>query len=231
VSSNQNLVFIHGWGSSVSTWKTITERLKDKFNIFIPSLPWPEKNVLSFDDYCLFILDYLKSNKIEKPILIGHSLGGAIATKIASDYPTLPKAIILLASASIRHPLPQPWRLIQSLTSLLKPILRPFRHQILKLTKLDASDYESLKTSIEKDTFKNLISFDQSDTLSKIICPTLILWGENDPSTPLADGKLIHSLIKKSSIQTFLKSGHFFFLDHQLEATDSIIKFIKNETV
>jgi len=226
---SSSLVFLHGWAGSSTSWTPITERLKSQFPVFTPNLPYPKNKTLALNDYCRFVIEFLKSNKIKNPILIGHSLGGAIATQIASSNPKIPKSIILLSPASIRHLLPQPWRFLQSFTLPLKPIIRPFRKQILKLAHLDASDYEILKTKDEKDTFKNLVHHDQSQTLSKISCPTLILWGDQDSSTPLSDGQKINSLIKKSVFKTFPNSGHFFYLDYQQEVADAITDFIKNE--
>ncbi|PIU73392.1 hypothetical protein COS78_02595 [Candidatus Shapirobacteria bacterium CG06_land_8_20_14_3_00_40_12] len=225
--ASPSLVFLHGWAGSSASWAPITERLKLKFSIFAPNLPYPENQTLTLNNYCQFVVEYLKSNKIKNPVLIGHSLGGAIATQIASDYPHLPGAIILLSSASIRHRLPKPWRSLQPLISPFKSILRPFRHQILKLAHLDASDYEILNTKSEKDTFRNLIHHDQTPFLSKISCPTLILWGENDTSTFLSDGQKIHSLIKNSTLKTFPNSGHFFYLDNQQEVAQAITDFVK----
>jgi pimeloyl-ACP methyl ester carboxylesterase len=225
--ASPSLVFLHGWAGSSTSWIPITERLKSQFPVFTPNLPYPKNKTLTLNDYCQSVLEFLKSHKIKKPVLIGHSLGGAIATQIASNYPSLPQAIILLSSASIRHQLPQPWRFLQPLISPFNNILRPFRHQLLKLAHLDASDYETLNTKIEKDTFRHLIHHDQSSSLSKISCPALILWGDQDISTPLSDGQKIHSLIKNSVIKTFPNSGHFFYLDYQQEVAQAITDFIK----
>ena len=223
-----SLVFLHGWADSSTSWLPILNKLKTKFNLYAPDLPYPQNQTLTLNDYCQYVLAFLKSKKIKSPILVGHSLGGAIATQIASSNPKIPKSIILLSSASIRHLLPQPWRFLQSFTLPLKPIIRPFRKQILKLAHLDASDYEILKTKDEKDTFRNLIHHDQRQTLSKISCPTLILWGDQDSFTPLSDGQKINSLIKKSVFKTFPNSGHFFYLDYQQEVADTITDFIKS---
>jgi pimeloyl-ACP methyl ester carboxylesterase len=35
------------------------------------------------------IATYIKNNKIEKPVIIGHSMGGGLAMAIAADYPEL----------------------------------------------------------------------------------------------------------------------------------------------
>jgi pimeloyl-ACP methyl ester carboxylesterase len=221
----KTLVFLHGWNTSHESLFPLIQLLQPHFEIYAPDLPYPKDKALDLGDYCQFVIEYLKKEKITRPIIIGHSLGGAIATKIATDYPQIPSKIVLLSAASIRHKIPQPWRLFQKLS----PVLRPFRNIALKISHLDASDYVILKTDIEKQTFRNLIGYDQTLTLSKISTPTLILWGDNDTSTYLYEGQKIHSLIANSQFKSFPNTGHFFFLDYPHEIAKLISDFA-NET-
>ena len=191
--------------------------------MFTPNLPYPTDKVLTLDDYCQYILDFIKKEKITKPILIGHSLGGAIATKIATDDPKVTSKIVLLSAASVRHSLPPHLKFFQKFSK----ILHPFRKTILKLLQLDASDYIVLKTDIEKQTFRNLIAADQRLSLSKINIPTLILWGESDKSAPIEDGHIIHRLIPNSIFKSY-PSGHFFYLDYPDKVTQETISFLNS---
>ena len=217
------LVFVHGWGTTWESLYPLVSRLKPGYQVFTPNLPYPSDKVLTLDDYCQYILDYIKTNKITKPVLIGHSLGGAIATKIVTDHPTVVSKIVLLSAASVRQSLPPHLKFFQKFSK----ILHPFRQTILKLLQLDASDYIVLKTDIEKQTFRHLIAADQQQNLSQISTPTLILWGDNDKSTPIDDGHIIHQLIPNSTFKSY-PSGHFFYLDYPDKVTQEIISFLNS---
>jgi pimeloyl-ACP methyl ester carboxylesterase len=219
----KTLVLLHGWSTTHESLYPLIQLLQPHFKIYSPDLPYPKDKVLTLDDYCQFVIKYLKKEKITHPILIGHSLGGAIATKIAIDHPELPLKIVLLSTASVRHKIPQPWRFFQALS----PVLRPLRGVALKIAKLDASDYVILKTDIEKQTFRNLTRADQSAVLPNITIPTLILWGLNDTSTPISDGRIIHSLISGSQFFAF-PGNHFFYLDHPREVVQKITSFVSD---
>lgn len=225
-----NVIFLHGWGTTWESLYPLVQLLKSHAHVFTPNLLTIKNKILTLDDYVADILQFIKKNKIKNPVIIGHSLGGAIATKIAAQHPGIATKIVLLSAASIRHDIPQPWRTINTLISPLKPLLTPLRQIALKLAHLDASDYLELKTPIEKQTFQNLIRNDQSTTLSAINIPTLILWGDNDTATLIADGLKIHSLIKNSIFYSFPKAGHFFYLDHPDKCAQMIIKFIKHDS-
>lgn len=218
----QTLIFLHGWNTTWQSLYPLVNGFKDKYQVYSPNLPYPTNKILTLNDYCQFVLDFIKNNNIKNPILIGHSLGGAISTKIVTDHPKLISKIILLSAASIRHKLPQHMKFFQKFSK----ILHPFRKPLLKLLKLDASDYVVLKTNIEKQTFRNLIHVDQSKTLSSINIPTLILWGDNDKSTPITDGKQINKLIITSTFKSYPNSGHFFYLDYPNDIINDITNFI-----
>ncbi len=50
----------------------------------------------SFKDWEKEIAAYIKNNKIEKPVIIGHSMGGGLAMAIAADYPELVGKIVIV---------------------------------------------------------------------------------------------------------------------------------------
>lgn len=215
------LIFLHGWGTTWESLFPIVNGLKDKYQVFSPNLPYPTTKILTLDDYCKFVLDFIKKEKIIKPILVGHSLGGAISTKIAIDNPQIPSKLILMSAASVRHQLPSHIKFFQKFSKILHPIRKP----LLKLLKLDASDYIILRTEIEKQTFRNLVKEDQTSKLSNINIPTLILWGDNDKSTPITDGNFINKLINNSIFKSYPKTGHFFYLDYPQEVINEIENF------
>lgn len=217
-----NLIFLHGWGTTWESLFPLVDSLKNKYQVYSPNIPYPTNRILILDDYCQFVLNFIKTNKIQKPILIGHSLGGAISTKIATDNPKIISKIILLSAASVRHELPPHIKFFQKFSKILHPIRKP----LLKLLNLDASDYVILKTDIEKQTFRNLIHADQSKLLSSIKIPTLILWGDNDKSTPITDGQLINKLISNSTFKSYPNTGHFFYLDYPNDVINDITDFI-----
>jgi non-heme chloroperoxidase len=222
--NHPTLIFLHGWASSSQCWLPILGRLTNKYNLYAIDLPYPKDKVQTLESYCQFILDFIKTEKIVHPVLVGHSLGGAIAAKIAADYPKEIKSLVLVSAAVVRHQLPSYIKFFQKFSRVLHPIRRP----LLKLFKLDASDYIVLKTNSEKQTFQNLLKSDLSNKINKITCPTLILWGDTDRSTPISDGRLTHQLIPQSQFYSF-SGGHFFFLDHQPEFTQKIINFVDHE--
>ncbi len=230
--NSQTLVFLHGWGGSWASWAPIIERLKPDFDIFAFDLPGfgnqPIEKNLKLDNYTDFVIKTLKKRHIKNPILIGHSFGGAIASKIAAKnlYPL--KKLILVDAATIRHPYTQSQKTKFKIIGILKKVFPFARNFYYRLTKQIDSDYAALQNNpLLQKTFQTVVQEDLSSIIHKIKIQTLIIWGENDTDTPLADGQKINSLIPKSQLIIYPNSSHFSYLENQDIFVNDIKKFAK----
>ena len=238
-----NLVFLHGWGGRWQSWFPILERLKKDANLYAIDLPGfgdqPIEIAYHLDNYVDFVIDFIKSQKIKNPILVGHSFGGTIASKIAADKSIPLKGIILVDAAAIRHPYSLLQKIniiaIASIKKILSlPLIRIILPKIQKtyyyLTHQQNSDYATLKDQpILQKTFRNLIKHDLSSVLPQIKTPTLIIWGEFDLSTLLIDGQKINQLIPNSKLIVYPGASHFSYLENQEKFTQDVKNFIKDE--
>ena len=235
MDSLKTLVFIHGWGVSSKIFEPLFYYLKDDFEIFTVDLPGfgqtPIEKPMALKDYADFVHKFLKDNKIEQPIIIGHSFGGAVATKLALIYSDSISKLILVDASAIRRP-QRKMILLQKITPILKPIIsEKLRQLILKLLKLDKTDWTQIKNINLKETFKKVIIENLKYDLFLIKSPTLIVWGENDKITPLDEGKLIARTIPGAKIEIIKNTGHFPFLEKPEEFIRLIREFcleIKN---
>lgn len=96
----QTLVFIPGFASSGDVWKETTAKFEKDFTCYTLTMAGfagiqPNTDA-SFKNWEKAIAEYLKSNNIDKPIIIGHSMGGGLALAIAADYPDLVRKIIVV---------------------------------------------------------------------------------------------------------------------------------------
>ena len=76
-----------------------------------------------------------------------------------------------------------------------------------------------------KTTFRNIINIDLRKYLKFIYCPTLIIWGENDTSTPLKDGILMNKRRNNSGLIVLKKGTHFVYLEYPFYILKIILEF------
>jgi len=108
----QAIIFIPGFACSGDVWTTTQASLKGDFTFYTFTMAGfagvPAQAAPTFTGWETAIAAYIKQNKITKPIIIGHSMGGGLALAIAADYPDLPSKIIIVDAlpclAAIRDP-------------------------------------------------------------------------------------------------------------------------------
>ena len=183
-----------------------------------PVRPW------TVADYAEWVEKYLAKEEITIPILLlGHSHGGRIALKIAYRGKVKIKHLFLCAAAGIRHKqtlkrslglaLAKPGKILLSLPGL-KQLDTLGKKALYKL--LRVHDYENA-SPIMRQTMVNVTQEDLTPLLAHITSPTGIFWGTKDTMTPVADGKLMHERIKKSTLHLFRGAKHRIHRDKAKE--------------
>lgn len=99
-NGKKSIIFIPGFASSGEVWKETKANFEKDFICYTLTMAGfagvkPQPNP-SFENWKNGIANYIKDNKIEKPILIGHSMGGGLALAIAADYPELIGKIVVV---------------------------------------------------------------------------------------------------------------------------------------
>ncbi|REC77188.1 alpha/beta hydrolase [Chryseobacterium elymi] len=97
---NQSIIFIPGFASSGEVWNETTAKFEKNFTCYTLTMAGfagvkPQADT-SFKDWEKEIAAYIKDQKIEKPIIIGHSMGGGLAMALAADYPELIAKIVVV---------------------------------------------------------------------------------------------------------------------------------------
>lgn len=224
----KKIYILHGWTYSTDKWDQFSSLLKMKdftpVLLNVPGLTEKTDKVWTLDDYVEWLKETIGS---EKAIIIGHSNGGRIALAFAARYPEKLRQLILIDSAGIYHN-----ELQIRLKRLIFGAIARLGKKVTSSEKLRSLLYKAARESDYKDatpqmrqTMVNLISQDLTPQLSKITTPTLIIWGENDKSTPLSDGKLMHGRIKNSKLVVINDARH----SPQFTDTSEVCKKILEE--
>lgn len=102
--SGKPVVFIHGsYGSLQDFNLSILEAVSRRYRAVAVDMPGHglsgrSKVVMTLEDHAEALHDFLADSKIEKPLLVGHSWGGAVALAYALKYPEEISGIVLLSA-------------------------------------------------------------------------------------------------------------------------------------
>jgi pimeloyl-[acyl-carrier protein] methyl ester esterase len=94
-----DLVLIHGWGMNASVWDGVLPDLRQKFRVTVLDLPGHGRSSgLTFDGLAE-ISDRVQEVLPENAVLLGWSMGGLIALRLASHYPERYGQVLLVSSS------------------------------------------------------------------------------------------------------------------------------------
>lgn len=236
VGSGPNLLFIHGWGDRYSTFSRLIEKLQDSQRIILLDLPGfgesePPNEVYDLSKYADFVVEFLKKINVSKiEAIIGHSNGGAIAIKMLSSHLVKSDKLVLIASSGIRTPLSHKNTVLRVSAKIIKqPIkLLPIRSQ----SKIKKRMYSKLGSDLYtaehlQDTFKKVVSEDLRNIAGEIAIPTLLIYGDDDSSTPSEFGKIYKNNIRNAELKILPGAGHFLHQTHVSEVSNLIKEFIE----
>ncbi len=230
--SKEKLIFLHGWRSDSSVWLKFLDSNKFKnYEIYLIDQPGYGKSEIpkqpfDLEKYAKIVYRFIKELKIEKPIIIGHSFGGAVLIKLASMYPDILKSMVLIGASGIRKKEIKK-TLFKIIAKSISPFFKPkFMHGLrMSLYRMIGSD-DYVAAPHLKETYLNIIKEDLTEDLKKIKNNTLLIWGEKDKDTPLEDGLLMSKNIKNSKLNIIKGAGHFSFITDSDLVADYIINFI-----
>jgi pimeloyl-ACP methyl ester carboxylesterase len=226
--SGPYVFLLHGWGSNLTLFNDLAETLSSQYCVVSldfpgcggtgePSEPW------GLDDYVKFTSEFISSFDADEIILLGHSHGGRVAIRLATD-PDVPFTItkmILVDSAGIlpRRSVEYHLRVLsyKAGKALLSwpPVAKAFPEALGALQKaLGSSDYSSA-SPIMRASLVKVVNTDCEPLLPKITAETLIIWGENDEATPVSDGQKMEKAIPGSGLVVLPNAGHYSFIDQE----------------
>ena len=231
------VLLLHGWGSSFDVYQGIINTLKNRYKVVALNFPGcgnsdTMENPWNLDDYCNLVLEFMNKIGIENPIMFGHSHGGRVTLKMAADGMVNPPKIVLLDSAGLipKKSFRQKWRaksfkIIKTVLTL--PLIKSFSAPLLEKARrhYGSADYNAAPLVL-RQTLVSLVNTDLRDILHNIACPTLLIWGENDTATPLADAKIIESKIRDCGLCVIKGTGHYSFCERPFEAHAIINSFL-----
>lgn len=98
--SGRPMILIPGLASSGDTWDTTVARYRTRFTCHVltvagfagvPPIDGPLLPAVRRD-----LAEYIRAQKLERPIIVGHSLGGTIALTLAIEYPDLVGPLVIV---------------------------------------------------------------------------------------------------------------------------------------
>ncbi len=248
-TSKETVVLIHGFLSSLFSFRHLIPLLKERFSIVSIDLPpfgksgHSPKFKYTFKNIAKTVVTLLNEIGIPNYHLVGHSMGGQIVLNILHYFPDHAKKAILLCSSGYSKRAKQ---------SLILASYIPFFYLMIKVHLARSGIEKNLRNVVynqalineemrngymspflENHIFKGLTGLLRhregdlpSEILQQIETPCLLIWGEYDKVVPLQVGKRLVEDLPNSSLTILKDTGHLVPEERPKEVYQYINEFI-----
>ena len=198
-------IYLHGLGQNPDSWSKVIEQLETAEHSVCPDL----SELVQGQDTTyqnLYAAFSAMCDEIEEDLcLCGLSLGGVLALNYAIEHPEKIKGLVLIATQ---------YKMPKKLLRVQNAIFRFMPKSMFQQMGFGKSDFLKLCNTMMK--------LDFSDSIYKVSCPTLVIYGEKDRANKNASIELANMLID-AELQVFNGVGH----EINIEAPDKLVETLR----
>jgi abhydrolase domain-containing protein 6 len=222
------VVLLHGFGASADSWNRFAKPLTKRYRVIAPDQAgWGASTRIESASYAYpaqveRLHQFLSALGLKRIHLVGHSMGGFIASAYAARYPDEIITLGLIAPHGMVEPEPSElfrdvskgdnWLVATSrpeFDRLLNNVFakRPYAPKAVLNYLADHAIRNSVKSA---KIFAEMQTNDPplADRLAKITAPALIIWGDQDRVLHVSSADLFRKGIKSSEVMIIPGSGH-----------------------
>ncbi len=245
MGSGLPVILIHGFPLNRTIWFPMVEKMKEQAHLILPDLrghggsPVPD-GVYTMRLMAIDLLHLMDRLKIQKAVLIGHSMGGYIGLDFAHAFPGRLSGLGLISS----HPAADtPERKVGRLNNaekiLRKGVVKKFMEELAPRmttkTEVAAAILPLMLKTTPQGTAGALAGMaereDALDVLSNLNAPSLALVGEDDMLMPGGMPETMERLMRRGWLVRIQGAGHMPMLEYPEQtaaAIDQLLLAVKN---
>ena len=222
-------VFVHGAGGNSLLWKRMLDGLSGTSRalaVDLPGHPSGEITCKSVGEYAEAVHRFLSDAHLDRPVLGGHSMGGATVLTLALTHPDDVGGLILVGTGAKLGVAPE---ILEGLRSnpmrAIESIITPWSFNSIDLG-LGRESRASMSVSnlpVFLNDYLACAGFDVRNDLPRISVRTVVVCGDKDRMTPPKFSHYLNANILGSELRFIKDSGHMLPLEKP-EALASVVQ-------
>ncbi|WP_263409559.1 alpha/beta fold hydrolase [Terriglobus tenax] len=241
-ANGKPLLLIHGLGSRIEDWAELIPRFAGAgYHVYAPDLLGYGRSEQPRDsDYSIgveeqVVVQYMDAMQLRQPDVLGWSMGGWIAMRIAVDHPLRVRRLGVYDTAGLYFPVdfsfdsftPKSVDQVADLLRVLEPVPAKLPDFVSRdVVRKAASSGWVTERSIHAMTIgRELMDF-RLDGLKQ---PTLIVWGKQDHLIPLETGVRLQQLVPQARLEVVDGCGHLAPRECPVPVFEATKEFLASE--
>jgi pimeloyl-ACP methyl ester carboxylesterase len=237
--SGRPIVLIHGLGGRSLDWAAVMPQLTAAgFKTYAIDLLGYGASEKPDVDYSITleeetVREFVDQQQLKQVDLVGWSMGGWVALKLAAEHPSIVRTLTLIDSGGFRFNAPDP------------NVFRPHtRQQLEQMAKLFSPKATTIPAFYANDLLRHLADQDwifaralqsmysgrdlMDGKVATMTMPVLLLWGSKDAVTPLSAGYEMHRQMRDSTLSVIDGCGHVAIIECRDRAIPNVVGFLQS---
>lgn len=250
------LLLLHALGESALDWRWVLPALARRHSVYAPDLPGFGDSGKPAADYSPaffegFVAAFLDALEVERTAVIGNSLGGLIALRLALSETARASALALIDSAGLGREVSSALKTAslpgygEAAIALSKtplgatqrawlrvPLLfaRPERvppewseeqYRLARLPGFSEAVVAALRAQVDPGATRGVL-----DRLPSLEIPTLVVWGESDRVFPVSQAREAAARLRGGSLELIPDCGHLPHVERPERFVDALDRFL-----
>ncbi len=248
VSGNgEPVIFVHGIGADLTLWKEVVPHFLKKHKVICYDLrgsglsDFTTNPPLSIELWAKDLKELMERLDVKSASLVGWSLGGIISIQFCLEWPEMTNSLVLVGSTtklqpSARELFEKRAQLAESkgMKALVDETFYLTREAFAPSVRTNHPEKVDIFRKLLEGNDKNayaaesraLIKTDLTPKLKEIKKPALLLVGQYDSRTPLADSELMCTMMPNSFMKIMPDCGHFYPLEQPEMFSREVLRFL-----
>ncbi len=227
------IILLHGLFGELSNFEEVISHFSKAYKVIIPILPLYSSSLSNSTIHGLvtFLVKLINELNLRKIHLVGNSLGGHIGLLYAlNEQPKVATLTLTGSSGLFENSMGDGYPKKEDYEYVRKKTAATFYNPNIATKKLVDHVYEIVNNKYKAirviSIAKSAMRSNLSTQLKKIKIPVNLIWGKNDPITPINVAEEFSKLLSNSTLQIIDKCGHAPMMEHPNEFNKILEHFL-----
>lgn len=235
------VVLLHGIADTWRSYELVLDALPDRLDVVAPTqrghsgASCPSSGY-RLSDYANDLADLLDALKLDRPVIVGHSMGSAVALRFVAENPDRALGLVLVSAPMVKPADPKVRAFVKDVVSKLSdPVdpefVREFATNMVAGAVspgfMEARVQESMRlpARVWREAFEARLEEDLTEAARSVSVPTLLVRGGLDERATESDMAALHRAIPDSQTRTYEGAGHCLHWEQPARFASDLTEF------